>query len=269
MHLIESSSKSTPGTPWCDLMHRSRMGHAGVRSALLPLVLLLVFLPASRGQAAETTIVESTAGASMAFARYIAGLDEASPWRSETMDIAASLPKLEKEGTLRAIRRLSPFGQPEYQVLEIAGDRTVRQQVIGRYLAADVQSVAIPPSSVAITPANYRFRYKGAVKTGETIVYVFFIAPRKKREGLIKGELWIDGDTGAVVRQSGYLVKRPSIFVKRVDVTRETDLREGIAAVRVTHLSVDTRLVGRAELTIRERPYIHYSDAIAPGVEER
>jgi len=66
--------------------------------------------------------------------------------------------------------------------------------------------------------------------------------------------LWLDGETGAVVRQSGYLVKKPSIFVKRVDVTRETTFRDGSADMRVTHLSVDTRLVGRAELIIHERP---------------
>ena len=94
------------------------------------------------------------------------------------------------------------------------------------------------------------------MKTGGTIAYGFLITPRKKREGLIKGELWLDGETGAVVRQSGYLVKKPSIFVKRVDVTRETALRDGIAEMRVTHLSVETRLFGRAELTIQERPLL-------------
>src|SRR5207244_11392216 len=114
---------------------------------------------------------------------------------------------------------------------------------------------AIPASSVAITLANYKFRYKGAVKTGGTIAYGFLITPRKKREGLIKGELWLDGETGAVVRQSGYLVKKPSIFVKRVDVTRETAFRVGIAEMRITHLSVYTRLVGRDQLIIYDIPY--------------
>jgi hypothetical protein len=232
-------------------------------------MMLLVVLQASPGEAAEMSMVESTTGASLAFARYISNLDEASPWRLETVEIEASLPKLEKAGTLRAIRRLSPFGQPEYQVLEIAGDPTVRQQVIARYLAADVRAVAIRPSSVAITPVNYRFRYKGVVKTTESMAYAFCITPRKKREGLIKGELWIDGDTGAAVRQSGYLIQRPSMFVKRVDVSRETDLHEGIVEVRVTHLSVDTRLAGRVELTVREHPYVNYNDAIAPDIEER
>jgi len=205
----------------------------------------------------------------MAFARYIASLEQTGPWRSETVDIDASLPKLEKKGRLRAIRRLLPLGKPEYQVLEIAGDQTVKQQVIARYLSADVRAAAIPPSSVAITPANYRFRYKGALEIGDVTAYAFLITPRSKREGLIKGELWLDGETGAVVHQSGYLVKRPSIFVKRVCVTRDISLRDGMAEMRVTHLSVETRLVGRAELTIHERPYDTSNQALTSYNEER
>jgi len=258
---------------------------AGVsfRSALLLRVILLAALLASGRarsattgpaaaahiQAAETLIVASTTQASMAFARYTAGLEQASPWSLETVEIDAALPKLEKQARLRAIRRLLPLGKPEYQVLEIAGDQTVTRQVIARYLTAKVRAAALPADSVAITPANYKFRYKCASNTGDRTVYAFLIAPRKKREGLIKGELWIDGETGVVVRQSGYLVERPSIFVKRVDVIQETALRDGSAEERVTHLSVDTRLAGRAELIIHERPYADPVRPSAAAIEER
>jgi hypothetical protein len=231
-----------------------RAGVPSLRSASLLLIITLVLLLASPVHAADEPAVDSNDRAAIAFARYIVGLEQESPWTLETVEIDASLPKLDKQGRLRAIRRLLPLGRPEYQVLEIAGDQTVRQQVIVRYLSAQVQAAAIPASSVAITLANYKFRYRGVVNTGGTIAYAFLITPRRKREGLIKGVLWLDGETGAVVRQSGYLVKRPSIFVKRVDVTRETTFRDGIAEMRVTHLSVDTRLVGRAKLIVQERP---------------
>jgi hypothetical protein len=246
-----------------------RAGIPSLRSASLPVIIALLFLLASPVQAANEPVVDSTGGAAVAFARYIVGLEQESPWSLETVEIDASLPKLEKQGRLSAIRRLVPHGRPEYQVLEIAGDETVRQQVIVRYLSAQARAAAIPASSVAITLANYKFRYQGAVQTGGTTAYVFLITPRKKREGLIKGALWLDGETGAAVRQSGYLVKRPSIFVKRVDVTRETALRDGIAELRVTHLSVETRLVGRAQLVIRERPGANPYSGPAPDIAER
>jgi hypothetical protein len=106
-------------------------------------------------------------------------------------------------------------------------------------------------------------------KDGAKSIYVFAISPLQKREGLIKGELWLDGETGAAVRQSGYLVKQPSLFIKRVDVTRETVLCDGMAEARVTHLSINTRLVGPAELTIEERPYVETASCAAPKIEER
>src|SRR4029077_1362458 len=159
-------------------------------------------------QAADEPVADSTGGAAMAFARYIVGLKQETPWSLETVEVDASLPKLGKHGRLRAIRRLLPPGRPEYQVLEIAGDQTVRQQVIVRYLSAQMQAAAIPASSVAITLANYKFRYKGAVKTGGTMAYRFLITPRKKREGLIKGELWLYRQKGFGLRPSGDIAQK-------------------------------------------------------------
>jgi hypothetical protein len=175
------------------------------------------------------------------------------------------LPKLKEHGRLRAIRRLLPLGKPQYQVFEQDGSRTVRQQVIARYLSAEVESATLTPSAVAVTPANYKFRYEGSVPTDAGSAYVFEITPKKKRTGMIQGMLWIDASSGSAIRLSGYLVKRPSIFIKRVDVTRETNLRDGVAESRVTHLALDTRLVGRAELTIHERPCVACSDGISGG----
>jgi hypothetical protein len=107
------------------------------------------------------------------------------------------------------------------------------------------------------------------VKIAGALAYSFVINPRKKRAGLIRGELWLDGETGAVVRQSGYLVKSPSIFVKRTAVTRVTTIRDGLADERITHVTVDTRLAGRAELTIRERPCLDSDGGSAPIIEEQ
>jgi len=191
----------------------------------------------------------------LVLARYLAAGSQAPAWDTATIDIEASIPRLAKRGHLRAIRRLLPFGGPDYQVLGTEGDRTVRQQVIARYLSAEVEAAALPPASVAITPANYRFQYRGSTADGGTLAYIFEITPRKKRAGLIRGQLWIDAGSGLVLRQAGYLVRSPSIFVRRVNITRDTTPRDGAPYERITRLEIDTRLVGRAELTVTERPY--------------
>lgn len=231
-------------------------------AAVLVAALALLPWPA---RAADSLLVNASAGPAAAFARYTAGRRQSTPWNLETIQIEACLPKLAKAGRFRAIRRLLPFGQPQYQVLELAGDQTVKQEVIVRYLSAEARAAEIPAASVAVTPANYKFRYKGVVAGPHGSAYVFLITPRKKRQGLIKGELWLDSETGAAVRQSGFLVKRPSIFVRRIDVTRETSFSGGVAESRITHVSVDLRLVGRAELTIEERPLPTTSRAVLPA----
>lgn len=276
---------------WCSLMHGSPMwpihGHYECRecgrryrvpwdprpaaqvdaakaralpSALVPMFLLAAVL-AWPGHAAETRIANSSA-ASAALARFTSMQQDGGGWSVETIEIEASLPRLSQHGKLRAVRRILPLGQPHYQVLEMNGDSTVRQQVIVRYLSADAKSRDLPASSVAITPANYKFRYIDSEELSGQTAHLFRITPRQKREGLLNGLVWVSED-GVAIRESGYLVKSPSIFIKRVNVTRENEIQDGVVEAKVTHVAIDTRLVGRAELVITERP----SDADAGAVE--
>ena len=166
------------------------------------------------------------------------------------VDIEASLPGMGKSARLQAIRS----GGSEYRVLSSDGDRMVRQQIIARYLSAEARAQAIEPSEVAISPANYKFRYVATIGSERALAYVYRITPRKKRVGLIQGELWIDASTGLAVRKAGRMVKSPSIFLRRVSIVQDTDLRDGRPYLRITRLDIDTRLAGRAELTITERP---------------
>jgi hypothetical protein len=203
-----------------------------------------------------TVTVEGSAPA-LAFGRYLASVQERNPFTESgpiDMEIEASLPGLAKRGSMQAVRQTGASERSEYRVIKFDGDSTVKQQVIARYLAAEQQAEGNPYSSVAVTPANYKFRYVGSVETDGTAVYIFQIAPRKKRVGLIQGQIWIDSATGIAVHQAGRFVKRPSVFIRRIEVARDTNLRDGLPYARVTHLAIDTRLVGRAELTITERP---------------
>lgn len=208
-------------------------------------------------QAAETAAVPSP---NEALERYLGNSGQSAAWSPASIDIDASIPRLSKRGRLVAIRRLLPFGRPEYQVLESEGDRTVRTQVIARYLNGEEEAAAMPAASVAISPANYRFHYRGTGVDDGVTAYVFDIVPHKKRAGLIRGQIWIDPATGRVLRQVGRLVKSPSIFIRRINVTREIAVFQ-----RTTHLEIDTRLVGRTELTITERPYAEVTEAQPPA----
>jgi hypothetical protein len=202
----------------------------------------------------ETISVDPPA-ASRALALYLASAAKGDPWSAPNraiLEIDAYLPRLGEEGHLRAIRAWAESKTPEYQVIHLDGDASVKQQVIARYLNAEQQAAAVPTSSLALTPANYKFRYVGS--SGGTPVYVFRITPRVKRAGLINGELWIDGATGLLIHEAGYLVKRPSIFIRHFKITRDVRLQDGAPYIRTTRIEIDARFVGRAELTITESP---------------
>jgi hypothetical protein len=169
---------------------------------------------------------------------------------SMDVDIAASLPKLKKQGRLRALRRISSLGRITYEKLFFEGDGTIKNQVIARYLTAEAESQKEQAPSLAVTPANYRFRYKGRGMLDGRSTHIFQVTPRQKRQGLFRGEVWIDAATFLRVQESGYLVKNPSVFLKRVAFTRTYEIRDGISVPRQVQSTVDTRLVGRAELTI-------------------
>jgi len=279
----------TIGTIWCKLKHDSlmwpahgryqcrtcgrhypafaeaQMANWTTRAALKAAVQLLIAIAllatfAHQAHAADALKAHAPEEAEAALERYAAS-SEWAPWAIESVEIHASLPKREKTGWLRAIRRLAPIGKSRYEVLQLTGDRTVKEQVIARYLKAEERASELPARSVAITPANYKFAYKRMVDEGERFTCAFQITPRRKQDGLIKGELWLDQQTGLPVLQFGYLVKSPSVFIKRVAVTRENALCDGIVESRLTHITVETRLIGRAELVIEERP-LRSADAV-------
>jgi hypothetical protein len=164
------------------------------------------------------------------------------------VSIDAQLPKLEKHGKLRALRKISLLGQITYKALGFSGDNTVKQEVITRYLAAE--SSARENGTIAITPANYKFRYAGRLVQRGVTTYILEVTPRKKAVGLFKGQIWIDAASGMPVREVGQFVKTPSVFLKKIAFVRDYEIRDGIAFPTHIQSTVDTRIVGRAELEI-------------------
>jgi hypothetical protein len=195
-----------------------------------------------------------------------AATGQARAQRPSSMDvrIEASLPGLKKHGKLHALRRISALGRITYKVLGFEGDNTVKHEVIARYLSAEQEAQGDP--TLAVTPENYKFQFKGRSELGGRSSFVFQVTPKRKRQGLFKGEIWIDAATFLRVREAGYLVKSPSIFLKRVTFTRDYEIQDGISVPRQVESRVETRLVGSAELKI---DFSNYSlDTVAEEPEQ-
>ena len=169
---------------------------------------------------------------------------------SMDVDIDASLPKLKKHGRLHALRRISPLGLIKYEKALFEGDNVVNKEVISRYLTAEVEAQKNQALADAVTPDNYKFKYKGLVHVDGRDTYLYQVTPRQKRDHLFRGEIWIDATTYLKVQESGYLVKNPSIWLKKVAFLRKYEIRGGVSVPRHTLSVAETRLVGKAEMTI-------------------
>jgi hypothetical protein len=157
----------------------------------------------------------------------------------------AKLPRLDKQGVLLALRRISNFGKITYKALGFSGDNMIKNEVIARYLTIDAEG-----NDAAITPANYKFKYKGLSSRDGRPMYFFQVTPRRKAVGLFRGELWLDAATAMPVRQAGRFVKTPSVFLKKVEFVEDYELQDGVAIPKHFEGTADMRLVGRAELSI-------------------
>jgi hypothetical protein len=192
---------------------------------------------------------------SLALARYLMATQEGNLFQSPqpvVVEVEAAIPGLYKESRVVTLRRRGEDGHVEYRLLLSAGDATVLQEVIAPFLTMEDAIEELPQASVAVTPVNYRFRYLREVGSGAAAAYVYRVTPKKKRSGLIEGELWIDANTGVGVLETGHLVKTPSGFAPRIQLVRDTKLRDGVPFARVTHAAIETRSAGRGELTITE-----------------
>jgi len=171
---------------------------------------------------------------------------------SMEVDIEAELPMLKKEGTLRALRHISQVGKVTYEVLSFIGDNMIKKDVIARYLAAEVDSTSNGETgSMAINEENYRFKYRGEYGGGDWRLHLFELKPRHKGMGLFRGWLWLEAESALPVRESGVLVRNPSVFLRRVEFTRDYHVRDGVSVPVRLESKIRTRLVGTAELRIR------------------
>jgi hypothetical protein len=183
---------------------------------------------------------------------------------SMEVDIDARLPKRKMHGTLHALRNISKLGRITYHMLGFSGDNTVKTEVIARYLSAEVQAnQGQSGPSIAITPNNYKFKYRGTEELNGRDAYVLRVTPREKKVGLFKGEVWLDAETYMPVRESGSFVKTPSVFLKKVQFVRNYMMQNGVSVPQRTESKIDARFFGPVELDINYQNFSKETDADA------
>jgi len=175
---------------------------------------------------------------------------------SATTLIQAELPDTQQAGEYELERQYSAPRKLAFKAVRFSGDNFVKSNVILRLLQSEVSHVEKDdPSLNAITPANYKFSYKGTSQLDGHVVHVYHIKPRQKRAGLFKGRIFLDAYTASIVRAEGKLVKSPSIFIKKIEFAQDyADIDTFTFPVHI-HSEAQTRIVGRAIVDIRYSDY--------------
>lgn len=185
---------------------------------------------------------------------------------TEEVDIDAAVPKFKKTGKLHALKNVSKLGKITYHALGFSGDNIVKTEVIANYLKAEVDA-AQGHSNLAVTPDNYKFKYKGTQDFNGRDVYVLHVSPRHKKVGLFKGELWLDAATYMPVRETGSFVKSPSFMLKKMQFVRDYDLQNGVSIPQRTESRVETRFFGPVQLNINYLTFSKDSQAEAGAID--
>ena len=171
--------------------------------------------------------------------------------------VRAELPDTSQQGEFELQRKYEAPHTLQFTPVHYTGDGFVKSNVITRLLQSEVDHVQKDdPSQTAISPANYKFTYKGAARLQDRLVHVYQVKPHKKRPGLFKGRVYLDAHTGALVRAEGSVVKSPSFFVKHIEFCQDyTEVQSFILPAHI-HSEARTRIVGRAIVDITHRDYL-------------
>jgi len=178
--------------------------------------------------------------------------------------IIAELPDTAKEGQYEVERYYSAPRSLEFKALRFMGDSFVKSNVITRLLQSEVDHVQKDdPAQTAITPANYKFSYRGETDINGRLVHVYQVKPHKKRAGLFKGRIYLDARTGTLARAEG-TSKSPSIFVKKIEFVQDyADFASFTLPVHM-HSEARARIVGRAIVDVQHTEYRPITASLQP-----
>jgi len=183
---------------------------------------------------------------------------------SATTLIRAQLPDTAQSGEYEVQQHYLAPRTLAFKALRFTGDAFVKTNVIIRLLQSEVDHLQKDdPALNAISPANYKFSYKGTNELEGRMVHVYQLKPREKRAGLFKGRIYVDAYTGSLVRAEGRPVKSPSLFIKKIDFIQDyADIGPFTFPVHI-HSEATARIVGRAIVDVYQRDYQPIANGVA------
>ena len=139
-----------------------------------------------------------------------------------------------------------PPATKKYEIKQASGISRGKQLVRD---ILDLESVPAQNSS-EISRRNYEFVFLRQEKLGDVLVYLLRMIPKRKEKDLLNGLIWVDSTTFRIQRIEGTPTKKPSWWIKDLDITLQYTVLDGlwlptyITATAVVHLAGSYLLTG-------------------------
>ena len=121
----------------------------------------------------------------------------------------------------------------------------------GKNLVRDILDLESVPTETSseISRQNYEFVFLREEELGSIPVYLLRIIPKRNEKNLLNGLVWVDKKTFRIQRIEGTPAKKPSWWLKNIEITLQyTDL-EGLWLPNYLSSTATVRLVGSYLLT--------------------
>jgi hypothetical protein len=154
--------------------------------------------------------------------------------------------------SLDAWTSLDPQHGFTYEITKTDGSAIIVKHVLVKALEAEQDAVqsAANKSQSALTPANYEFLDQSPA--GDRLVRIN-VKPKRSHVMLINGHVVVESDSADLVRVDGELSKRPSLWTRRVHVTREYDRIGGVHVPISMKSTADVLIVGTSSFAMDYR----------------
>ena len=130
-----------------------------------------------------------------------------------------------------------------FEIIQESGSGLIRNRVLRAALLEEQRSHTTDQiAESALSPQNYEFRVDEEPAEGELVRIT--LSPRRQSQMLIAGDAFVRRGDADLVSVEGILSKRPSFWMRRVEVTRRYARIDGVRVPVEMQSRADVLLVG-------------------------
>ena len=148
-------------------------------------------------------------------------------------------------------------GTKKLTIVSESGSRLILNHVLHRLIESEEESAGDDANrnAIALTSDNYQFSLRGCEMVAGRDLYVMDVRPLRDNKFLYRGTIWVDAQDFAVVRIDAEPARNPSFWTKRSEIHHQYQKIGDFYLPAFNQTVTDTRLGGRAVLTIRYENY--------------